>query len=58
MTDFTKEELEEIHYGIWTWEGTRDKPKIIQDIQNKIQSMIDNYSEPKYCEHSGVKIDD
>jgi hypothetical protein len=49
MNDFTKEELEAIHYDL-----VRNKNpwQCGETIINKIQTMIDNY-----CEHSNASID-
>lgn len=42
MDEFTKEELELILKSIW-WGGDDDETESLQKIDDKIQSMIDNY---------------
>ncbi len=48
MNDFTKEELEEIYYRL------ENAP---QELEDKIQSMIENYCEHEYIESINHCID-
>lgn len=46
MNSFTKEELEEIGYGLgWMIDAIGDAP-LTSELRDKVQAMIDNY-----CEH-------
>lgn len=50
MNDFTKEELEDMHYGLVEY-GELESVNVIK-LSNKLQSMIDNY-----CEHKETEMD-
>ncbi len=51
MNDFTKEELYKICAIVTTYFGDIDVPSIDKELINKIESMIDNYCEPKiWCD--------
>jgi hypothetical protein len=51
MNDFTKEELEYIFYCVDIVTHKNDESDIYGKLQDKIQSMIDNY-----CEHEPSRI--
>ncbi len=44
MNDFTKKELEKLRYAITNYDYSDD------DLNNKIQSLIDNYCEHEFTE--------
>lgn len=52
MNEFTKEELQLILKSIW-WGGSDDDTELLQKLDDKIQSMIDNY-----CNHECQEIRD
>lgn len=52
MNDFTKEELDLIYEVL-----DKDCWELHVDLQSKIRRMIENYDNPEYCAHSGVKLE-
>ena len=51
MNDFTKEELQEM-LGATITLSIFYKQELMDSLRIKLQSLIDNYDEPKECEHA------
>lgn len=52
MNNFTKEELQFL-LDLITYQSAENSNG---PLEKKIQSMINKYDEPKYCDVSGIKI--